>query len=111
MRKLFDVGEETSGGGSDSGNQTTPVTPVQQERAPTQDEQFAQIKEIFNAMAPKNRMLIDPRAAAALPEDAQAKILAMGKSGMALLGGTAPQFPFAAWAQQHQPTVSPNTKN
>ena len=78
-----------------------------------QDEQFQQLKSMFDRIAGQNqglfgRMVINPDAAKMLPQSEGAKILAMGKSGMALLGGTAPEFPFAAWAQQHQPPPPPS---
>ena len=53
-------------------------------------------------------MFIDPTAARELPQSEGARILAMGKSGIALLNGTTPEFPFAAYAQQHLPNVAPS---
>jgi len=94
-----------------AGETDTNIPPV------NQDEQFQQIKSMFDQIAGQGhglfgRTVINPDAAKMLPQSEGAKILAMGKSGMALLGGTAPEFPFAAWAQQHQPPPPPsyNTK-
>lgn len=80
-----------------------------------QDEQYQQLRQVVSHITNQGlfgRMHIDTEAAKMLPQSEGAKILAMGKSGMALLGGTAPEFPFAAWAQQHQPPPPPsyNTK-
>lgn len=57
------------------------------------------------------KMFVDPNAARELPQTEGARILAMGKSGIALLGGEAPEFPFAAWAQQHLPNVQPSVNS
>lgn len=54
------------------------------------------------------KMFIDPIAARELPQTEGARILAMGKSGIALLGGATPEFPFAAYAQQHLPNTPPS---
>ena len=48
---------------------------------------------------------IDPEAAKELPQ--REGVHAIGKVGLFnVWNGTAPEFPFAAWAQQHQPSVN-----
>lgn len=77
-------------------------------------EEMARQTSLINSANAKrggiHNTVLNPMAAEQLPEG-NLRSFGMGRSGMLLLGGTAPQFPWAAYAIQHAPKQdSPNTK-
>lgn len=84
------------------------------ERPLSYAEETAAQTSLINAANAKrsgfHNTILNPYAAQQLPEG-KLESFGMGRSGMLLLGGTMPQYPWAAAAIQHAPHQdSPNTK-